>query len=64
MVNNMKYKINITTILIIILLLFILISLLIYSKWKDLIMEEYEELPFGITDDEYEDREEIEEVED
>ena len=26
-------------------------------------MEEYNELPFGITDDEYEDIEEIEEVE-
>lgn len=27
-------------------------------------MEEYDELPFGITDDEYEDIEEVEEVED
>lgn len=27
-------------------------------------MEEYDELPFGITDDEFEDIEEIEEVED
>lgn len=63
MVNNMKYKINIATIIVIILLLFMLISLLIYSKWKDN-MEEYNELPFGITDEEFEDIEEIEEVED
>ncbi len=64
MVNNMKYKINTITILVIILLLFMLISLLIYSRWKDNNMEDYEELPFGITDEEFEDIEEIEEVED
>lgn len=59
----MKYKINISTIIVIILMLFMLIFLLICSKWKDLIMETYDDLPFGITDEEYEDIEETEEVE-
>ena len=59
----MKYKINISTIIVIILMLFMLIFLLICSKWKDLIMESYDDLPFGITDEEYEDIEETEEVE-
>lgn len=59
----MKYKINISTIIVIILMLFMLIFLLICSKWKDLIMESYDDLPFGITDEEFEDIEETEEVE-
>ena len=61
--NNMKYKINISTIIVIILMLFMLIFLLICSKWKDLIMESYDDLPFGITDEEYEEFEDIEETE-
>lgn len=59
----MKYKINISTIIVIILMLFMLIFLLICSKWKDLIMESYDDLPFGITDEEYEEFEDIEETE-
>ena len=60
----MKYKINWSCIVVIILVLYMIIFLLMNSKWKDNNMEDYEDLPFGITDEEFEDIEEIKEVED